>query len=161
MNKVLTISIAAYNVEEYLAETLDSCIVHPNLQSYLEVLIVDDGSTDGTLEIAQEYEKEYPEVFHVISKENGGYGSTINAALKIATGKYQKGDIVEVSFKTRLQVAPNKYTLSFSCTHFKPNGELEVLNRKYDALLVEIISSKEHVGILSLDTEINIEKKDK
>lgn len=80
---------------------------------------------------------------------------------KIATGKYQKGDVVEVSFKTRLQVAPNKYTLSFSCTHFKPNGELEVLNRKYDALLVEIISSKEHVGILSLDTEINIEKKDK
>ena len=80
---------------------------------------------------------------------------------KIATGKYQKGDIVEVSFKTRLQVAPNKYTLSFSCTHFKPNGELEVLNRKYDALLVEIISSKEHVGILSLDTELNIEKKDK
>ena len=40
---------------------------------------------------------------------------------KIATGKYQKGDIVEVSFKTRLQVAPNKYTLSFSCTHFKEN----------------------------------------
>lgn len=77
---------------------------------------------------------------------------------KIATGKYQKGDIVEVSFKTRLQVAPNKYTLSFSCTHFKPNGELEVLSRKYDALLVEVISSKEHVGVLSLDTDIKIEK---
>ena len=61
---------------------------------------------------------------------------------KIATGKFKKGDIVEVSFKTRLRVAPNKYTLSFSCTHFKPNGELEVLSRKYDALLVEIISSK-------------------
>lgn len=77
---------------------------------------------------------------------------------KIATGTYQKGDVVEVSFKTRLQVAPNKYTLSFSCTHFKPNGELEVLSRKYDALLVEVISSKEHVGVLSLDTNINIEK---
>ncbi len=77
---------------------------------------------------------------------------------KIATGKYQKGDVIEVSFKTRLQVAPNKYTLSFSCTHFKPSGELEVLNRKYDALLVEIISSKEHVGVLSLDTDISINK---
>ena len=77
---------------------------------------------------------------------------------KIATGKFKKGNIVEVSFKTRLRVAPNKYTLSFSCTHFKPNGELEVLSRKYDALLVEIISSKEHVGILSLDTDIKIEK---
>ena len=77
---------------------------------------------------------------------------------KIATGKYQKGDVVEVSFKTRLRVAPNKYTLSFSCTHFKPNGELEVLSRKYDALLVEVISSKEHVGVLSLDTDIEIKK---
>ena len=77
---------------------------------------------------------------------------------KIATGKFKKGDMVEVSFKTRLRVAPSKYTLSFSCTHFKPNGELEVLSRKYDALLVEIISSKEHVGILSLDTDIKIEK---
>ncbi len=75
---------------------------------------------------------------------------------KIATGSYKKGDIVEVEFKTRLNVAPNKYTLSFSCTHFKPNGELEVLSRKYDALLVEIISSKEYVGILSLDTDISI-----
>ena len=77
---------------------------------------------------------------------------------KIATGKYKKGEVVEVSFKTRLQVAPNKYTLSFSCTHFKPNGELEVLSRKYDALLVEVISSKEHVGVLSLDTDIGIKK---
>lgn len=77
---------------------------------------------------------------------------------KIATGKYNKGDVVEVSFKTRLQVAPNKYTISFSCTHFKPNGELEVLSRKYDALLVEIVSSKEHVGVLSLDTDISINK---
>lgn len=78
---------------------------------------------------------------------------------KIATGSYEKGEIVEVSFKTRLAVAPNKYTLSFSCTHFKPTGELEVLDRRYDALLIEVISSKEHVGILRLDTDIKIEKK--
>lgn len=78
---------------------------------------------------------------------------------KIATGKFNKGDVAEISFKTRLQVAPNKYTLSFSCTHFKPSGELEVLNRKYDALLVEVISSKEHVGVLSLDTDIDIIRK--
>ena len=75
---------------------------------------------------------------------------------KIATGKYQNGDIVEVSFKTRLQVAPNKYTLSFSCTHFKPNGELEVLNRKYDALLVEVLSMKNTVGLMNLESKITI-----
>lgn len=88
MKKILTISIAAYNVEEYLPKTLQSCIVSPELQQFLEVLIVNDGSSDGTLKIAQNYEKQYPEIFHVINKKNGGYGSTINAALKVATGKY-------------------------------------------------------------------------
>jgi len=99
-------------------------------------------------------------IFTMTLKDFNGLeiGGTNTLIEKIATGKFQKGDVVEVSFKTRLQVAPNKYTLSFSCTHFKPNGELEVLSRKYDALLVEIISSKEHVGILSLDTDIEIKK---
>ena len=114
------------------------------------------------MDVAKQIVKNNPESVEALLAEPAMFeeGKTVSEALieKIATGKYQKGDIVEVSFKTRLQVAPNKYTLSFSCTHFKPNGELEVLNRKYDALLVEIISSKEHVGILSLDTKINIEK---
>ena len=78
---------------------------------------------------------------------------------KIATGSYKKGDIVEVEFKTRLSVAPNKYTLSFSCTHFKPNGELEVLSRKYDALLVEITSNKDCVGLVRVDSKITVTKK--
>lgn len=77
---------------------------------------------------------------------------------KIATGEYKKGDIVEVSFKQRINVAPGKYTLSFSCTHFNAKGELEVLDRKYDALLVEVLSLKDTVGIVSLDSKIRIEK---
>ncbi len=102
-------------------------------------------------------------IFTMTLKDFNGLeiGGTNTLIEKISTGSYKKGDIVEVEFKTRLNVAPNKYTLSFSCTHFKPNGELEVLSRKYDALLVEVISSKEHVGILSLDTDINIIKVEK
>lgn len=50
---------------------------------------------------------------------------------KIATGEYHKGEVVEVEFKQRISIAPGKYTLSFSCTHFNHRGELEVLNRKY------------------------------
>ena len=49
---------------------------------------------------------------------------------KIATGEYHKGEVVEVEFKQRISIAPGKYTLSFSCTHFNHRGELEVLNRK-------------------------------
>lgn len=78
---------------------------------------------------------------------------------KIATGEYHKGEVVEVEFKQRISIAPGKYTLSFSCTHFNHRGELEVLNRKYDALLIEVLSTKDTVGLLRLDSDINIIRK--
>ena len=49
-------------------------------------------------------------------------------------------------------------TLSFSCTHFNHKGELEVLNRKYDALLIEVLSTKDTVGLMRLDSKIKVEK---
>ncbi len=78
---------------------------------------------------------------------------------KIYPGKFKKDDVVEVEFIQKLPLAPNKYTLSFSCTRINAKGELEVLNRKYEALLIEIISSKNCVGMVKLDTKINIIKK--
>ena len=77
---------------------------------------------------------------------------------KIYPGKFAKGDIVIAEFKQKLPIAPGPYTLSFSCTHINAKGELEVLNRKYEALLVEVISSKDCVGIVKLDTDMNIER---
>ncbi len=77
---------------------------------------------------------------------------------KIATGKFKKGDTAIAEFKQKLSLAPNKYTLSFSCTKFNANGELEVLDRKYDALLVEITSTKDCVGLFRLDSDITISK---
>lgn len=88
MEKILTISIAAYNMEKYLRETLESLIIENT--ELLEVLIIDDGSKDKTFEIAKEYEKKYPNTFKAMHKENGGYGSTVNMSIKYATGKYFK-----------------------------------------------------------------------
>ena len=78
-----------------------------------------------------------------IKNFNGIEVSGTNTMLeKIYSGKFKKGDIVEVEFIQKLPLAPNKYTLSFSCTLINAKGELEVLNRKYEALLIEIISNK-------------------
>lgn len=77
---------------------------------------------------------------------------------KVATGEYKKGDVVIAEFKQVINVAPGKYTLSFSCTHFNHKGELEVLNRKYDALLIEVLSTKDTVGLMRLDSDIKIKK---
>lgn len=89
MEKILTVSIAAYNVSEYIKNTLDSLIV-PEVIDDLEVFIIDDGGKDETLNIAKEYERKYPNTFHAVHKENGGYGSTVNYSLKHASGKYFK-----------------------------------------------------------------------
>ena len=76
----------------------------------------------------------------------------------VVTGTYKKDEVIEVSFKQKLNVAPGRYTLSFSCTHINNKGELEVLNRKYDALMVEVLSTKDIVGFVRLDSEIGIKR---
>lgn len=89
MEKLLTVSVAAYNVAEYIRGTLDS-VLHPECLDALEILVVDDGGTDETLSIVREYEKQYPGTVIGIHKENGGYGSVINTSIARATGKYFK-----------------------------------------------------------------------
>lgn len=89
MNKILTVVIPAYNVEKYLDDTLFS-FVEESILSDLEVLVVDDGSKDGTAEIGNRYAQKYPQTFRVISKENGGHGSTINVGIREAKGRYFK-----------------------------------------------------------------------
>ena len=79
---------------------------------------------------------------------------------KIYPGNFKKGDIVVAEFKQKLPIAPGGYTLSFSCTHINSKGELEVLNRKDEALLIEIMSNKDCVGMVKLDTKMKIEKKE-
>lgn len=86
-SKVLTIAVPSYNVERYLEHGLTSYCA-AELEDGLEVIVVDDGSTDATADIAESFVERAPSIFRVISKDNGGHGSTINAALQAARGKY-------------------------------------------------------------------------
>lgn len=90
MGKVLTVSIAAYNVESFIAKTLDSFICDEKVMDLFEVIIVNDGSKDQTCAIAKRYAEKCPGTFVLLDKVNGGYGSTINASLSIARGRYYK-----------------------------------------------------------------------
>ena len=90
MEKILTIVIPTYNMQDYLRRCLDSLIVPEEQMKQLEVLVVNDGSKDNSSAIAHEYQDKYPGTFRVIDKENGNYGSCVNRGLKEATGKYIK-----------------------------------------------------------------------
>lgn len=89
MDKTVSFIIPSYNVEKYIAKCLDS-FIEKDLLNYIEVLVVNDGSTDQTSFIAHKYEKKYQNVFKVFDKENGGHGSTINFGVQHASGKYIK-----------------------------------------------------------------------
>lgn len=85
--KILSVVVPTYNMESLLPRCLDSLVSSSHID-ILEVIVVNDGSRDGSLEIARRYEQKYPDTVIVIDKPNGNYGSTINAALPLARGKY-------------------------------------------------------------------------
>lgn len=89
--KVLSIIIPMYNMENYIGKCLQSLLDIPTecLES-IDIIVVNDGSKDQSLRIATSYQKKYPEVIRVIDKENGNYGSCINAGLAKALGTYVK-----------------------------------------------------------------------
>lgn len=89
--KLLTVIVPSYNMEEYLPRCLGSLVVpDEKMLQRLEVIVVNDGSSDKTSEIAHGFEHRHPEVFRVIDKANANYGSCINAALPLATGTFVK-----------------------------------------------------------------------
>lgn len=85
--KLITFAIPSYNSEAYLNRAVDSLI--PFIDD-IEIVIVNDGSKDNTLKIANSYKEKYPKDVIVIDKENGGHGSGVNAGLKVAKGLYYK-----------------------------------------------------------------------
>ena len=89
MAKILTVVVPTYNMEQYLDECLHSLITEKS-DELLEVIIVNDGSTDRSSQIAHTFSDRYPQTFRVIDKPNGHYGSCVNAGLSVATGKYIK-----------------------------------------------------------------------
>lgn len=89
ITKTLSIIIPTYNMEKYLPQCLDSITNIVNIRA-LEIIIVNDGSTDSSSLIAHKYAEKYPNSIIVVDKQNANYGSCINKGLSIATGKYVK-----------------------------------------------------------------------
>lgn len=85
--KLISFAVPCYNSEGYMRKCVDSLL---SGGEDVEIIIVNDGSHDGTLAIAREYESAYPNIVRVVDKENGGHGSGVNAGLRLATGLYYK-----------------------------------------------------------------------
>lgn len=82
----LSIIVPVYNVEKYLAKCLDS-LIHAELEGY-EIIAVNDGSTDSSPAILEEYAARYPALIRVIHQQNGGLGAARNTGTAAAAGQY-------------------------------------------------------------------------
>ena len=112
---LISVIIPVYNVGEFLAPCLDSLLA----QTYqnLEILLIDDGSTDDSGDRCDEYAKKDPR-FKVTHKENGGISSARNAGMDIAKGVQLAGtkkSILTMSFRVFIDY-PERFGFIFCCT---------------------------------------------
>ena len=85
--KVLSITVPCYNSESYMNHCIESLLIGGE---DVEIIIVNDGSADGTAQIADDYQNKFPSIVKVIHQENGGHGEAVNTGLKNASGLYFK-----------------------------------------------------------------------
>ena len=83
----LQIIVPAYNVEKFISQCLESALHQQTKYSYI-VTVVNDGSTDNTLEIIKSHQEKYREKLEIINQENRGHSGARNAALKVLKGRY-------------------------------------------------------------------------
>lgn len=91
MNQILlSVIVPMYNAAPWVHKCLHSLLVPPRLRPLLEVIVVNDGSTDGCEKTAEALAENYPDLFRVIHKANGGHGSAVNAGIDVCRGCYVK-----------------------------------------------------------------------
>lgn len=80
--------IAVYNAEKYVGETIESILNQEYDISKIQIILVDDGSKDGSFAVCSEYALKYPENIVLVHKENGGVSSARNVGMRFVKGKY-------------------------------------------------------------------------
>ena len=122
----VSIIIPVYNVEDYLRECLDS-VVNQTLKD-IEIILVDDGSTDSSLSICQEYAQKDDRII-VLTQKNQGAGVARNNGIKIATGAYlsiiDSDDFFDLSMLEKLYNKAVKYDLDITICRSQALDEID------------------------------------
>ncbi|MBQ9514338.1 MAG: glycosyltransferase family 2 protein [Clostridia bacterium] len=128
--KKVSVIVPVYNAEKYLNKSIGS-LINQTLED-IEIIAVNDGSKDNSLDILREYERNYPDKIIVLSKENGGQATARNMALKFATGEYiiciDADDYVDLSMLEKMYNKAKEG--DFDCV-FCDHYEIRENERKY------------------------------
>jgi glycosyltransferase involved in cell wall biosynthesis len=138
--QLISVIVPVFNVEEYLPKCLDSilCQTYKNL----EIIIVNDGSTDNSAQICEEHARRDSRI-KIIHKKNGGLSSARNAGLDIATGEYigfvDSDDFIEKNMYEDMLNEMLKYSANLVICNYFPGGEIKYPCEKSMLANVDII----------------------
>lgn len=126
---MISIIVPAYNIKEYIGRTLDSIL--SQTYSDIEIIVVDDGSTDGTAEVVDSYATQYPTQIHVLHISNGGVTNARLTGISHASGDWigfvDGDDEIETDMYERLMENVLKYGADISHCGYQmvfPDGRI-------------------------------------
>ena len=133
---LITIVVPVYNVEKYLYKCLES--IRKQTLRQIEVICVNDGSTDNSLDIINQF-VEIDDRFKVIDKKNTGYGDTVNCGIEAAKGTYvgivESDDFVEPDMFEKLYMATNSETIDIVKANYNFYRENSMPHFQYNEIL--------------------------
>ena len=89
MQKKISVIIPVYNGVKYIARCIDSVLAQQNFDiEQLEILLLNDGSTDGSVDLLEQYQEKYSDIIKVVSHSNMGVAKTRNKGISLARGEY-------------------------------------------------------------------------
>jgi glycosyltransferase involved in cell wall biosynthesis len=149
MNRKVSIIIPVYNCEKYISRCLDSIIN----QTYdnLEVIVINDGSTDNTLGMLKNYSKKYPYI-KVYTQKNSGVSSARNNGIKKATGyyiqftdadDYLSSDMIELMVKSSVENESDLVVCEYKYVYESDNSEKEIHLSDYNNVSFKSVISNE------------------
>lgn len=142
MNPKVSVIVPIYNVEKYLRKCIES-IINQSLRD-IEIILVDDGSTDSSGIIADEYSKKDNRI-NVIHKKNGGQGSARNCGIKVANGEYigfvDSDDWIDLDFYEKLYLSAKEISADISVCSRK------IFNEEYILGNVVYVSNEKSIDI--------------
>ena len=153
MNELVSIIVPVYNTEKYLSKCLNSILE----QTYknIEIILINDGSTDDSLKVCKEYEKKDKRI-KLINKENEGLSATRNLGILTAKGKYigfiDSDDFIESDMFNNLYEDMVNNNSDISICKITNSDEYLHENKKNE---VKILNNKEAILKLLYDQEIN------
>ncbi len=163
VGNMVSVIVPVYNTERYLIRSLNALVNQTIPKKELEIIVIDDGSTDGSSKILKEYAEKYPKLIKVFTKENGGQATARNMGIRMATGEYigfaDSDDYVDFTmFDKMLSLAKRDDADLVEC-HYHSMLEIEQQGDK-ELQYVEIgtrgkIAYKENPKELFLDPQVS------